>query len=58
LVALQESQNVMAINDEKTFGFTVELYANYMDSVKVGFFVKKFAFVSSCVMVVSLQLSE
>ncbi|CAB4012189.1 sorting nexin-5-like [Paramuricea clavata] len=33
----RESQNVMAINDEKTFGFTVELYANYMDSVKSMF---------------------
>ena len=34
---LQESQNVMAINDEKTLGFTLELYTNYMDGVKVCF---------------------
>jgi hypothetical protein len=37
MVILQESQTVMAINDDKTLGFTVELYANYMDSVKVSF---------------------
>ena len=27
----------MAINDDKTLGFTIELYANYMDSAKVSF---------------------
>ena len=26
----------MAINDEKTLGFTLELYTNYMDGVKVS----------------------
>ena len=38
MVVLQESQNVMAINDEKTLGFTLELYTNYMDNVKVSLF--------------------
>ncbi|XP_028414435.1 sorting nexin-5-like [Dendronephthya gigantea] len=33
----RESQNVMAINDEKTLGFTLELYTNYMDGVKSMF---------------------
>lgn len=34
----QESQSVMAVNDEKTLGFTVELYSVYMDNVKVSYF--------------------
>ena len=30
----------MAINDEKTLGFTAELYTSYMDSVKASLFCK------------------
>lgn len=31
----QESHSVMAVNNEKSFGFTADLYAIYMDNVKV-----------------------
>lgn len=40
----QESQSVMAVNDEKTLGFTVELYSVYMDNVKVSYFLIKIIF--------------
>lgn len=36
----RESHNVMAINNEKTLGFTTELYTIYMDSVKSMFLLR------------------